>query len=151
MNLRISQETEGARQGTVERFEDRPQHRNEQKRVQVQMPQVRQSERIRSKQERLGRHEIRRHGAVLNALEDWSSAVAREELRDSECHRLACCGHCSSRMVADDFPMLQTLQIQQDGGSERLKSERQDPRCVMLVRESENGRDVQSFDGCGQR
>ena len=58
VNLRISQETKGARQGTVERFEDRPQHRNEQKRVQVQMPQVRQlwsgyvfqrSERIRSK------------------------------------------------------------------------------------------------------
>ena len=58
-----------------------------------------------------------------------------------------------SRMVADDFPMLQSerLQIQQDCGSERSKSERQAPRCVILVRESENGRDAQSFDGCGQR
>ena len=52
-----------------------------------------------------------------------------------------------SRMVADDFPMLQTPSKAQDFRSECSRGEKQAPRCVILERESENGRGAQSFDG----
>ena len=84
---------------------------------------IQRSERVRSKQEKLGRSEMRHGERRSECAGDWSSVVAREKSQDSGWHRFV---HC---------------------GTECSKGERQAPRCVILVRGSENGRDVRSLGG----
>ena len=75
----------------------------------------------------------------LNTLEIGSFFVAREKSRFSEWNRIVCRGD------GVRFAWFEKLQVL--FGSECSKGDRQAPRCVILSRESENGRDVHSFDG----
>ena len=75
----------------------------------------------------------------LNTLEIGSCVVAREKSRVSEWNRIVCRG--------DGVRFARCEKLQVLFGSECSKGDRQAPRCVILVRESENGRDVHSFDG----
>ena len=144
----MSKETEEPRHGTIDGFEEK--QRKEQERVQV-LSRVRQvcfwceiqrSKRVRSKQEKLGRNEMRRHGECrFECAGDWSSVVAREKSRHSGwnqfVNQFAYCIDCvrSSSLVRNE-------KLQAMYESECLKGERQAPRRVILVRGSENGRDV---------
>ena len=93
-NIRVSQDAEGRQHGTVEGFEDGQQQRKERDKAQVQLSRVRQvwlghecqgSERVRSKQESLGRDDIRRHGESRSEYAgDWIIVVARKKSRVSE-------------------------------------------------------------------
>ena len=70
---------------------------------------------------------------------DWISVVAPEKSsRDSEWNRIVCCGDCVRFAWCEELQAL--------FGSECSKGGRQAPRCAILVRESEHGRDVQSFN-----
>ena len=71
----MSQDAAGPRHVTVEGSEGSGQQRKEQERAQV-LSQVQRSERVRSKQEKLGRDEMRRHGERRSECAgDWSSYV----------------------------------------------------------------------------
>ena len=97
------------------------------------------SERVRSKQESLGRDDIRRHGESRPEYAgDWISVVAREKSQVSEWNRIVCRGD------GVRFAWCEKLQVL--FGSECSKGDRQAPRCVTLVRESEHGTDLHSFD-----
>ena len=86
---------------------------------------------------------MRRHGERRSECAgDWSSVVAREKSRDSGWNRFVCCSDCVRSFSLVRNEMLQVL-----CGSECPKGERQAPRCVILVRESENGKDVRSRGG----
>ena len=145
--VRMSQETDEPRHGTVEK------QRMEQERVQV-LSRVRQlwsgceiqrSKRVRSKQEKLGRNEMRRLGERRSECAgDWSSVVAREKSQDSGWNQFACCSDC-----VRSFSLIRNEKLQVLCGSECSKGERQVQRCVILVRGSENGRDVRTLGGAG--
>ena len=122
------------RQGTVERFEERRQQRKEQKRAQVRMSPVRKvwsghvfkrSVRIRSKR---------------------SVLLPERKSQGSDWNRLVCCNDCALEdgggrfSNAPNTKQSEKLQIRPDCGSECSRGQRQDPRCVTLVRESETGR-----------
>ena len=103
---------------------------------------IQRSKRVRSKQEKLGRNEMRRHGECrFECAGDWSSVVAREKSRHSGWNQFVnqfvycidCV--CSSSLVRNE-------KLQAMYESECSKGERQAPRRVILVRGSENGRDV---------
>ena len=144
----MSQETEEPRHGTVEGFEEK--QRKEQERVQV-LSRVRQvwsgceiqrCGRVRSKHEKLGGSEMRRHGERRSerALEIGAVLLLREKSQDLGWNRFVCCSDCvrSSSLVRNE-------KLQAMYGSECSKGERQVPRCAILVRGSENGRDVRSL------
>ena len=141
-DIRMSQDAAGPRHVTVERSEGSRQQRKEQERAQV-LSQVQPSERIRSKQQRLGRDEMRQHGERRSECAgDRISVVARERSRISGWNRFVCCSDC-----VRSFSLVRNEKLQDLYGSECSKSERQAPRCAILVRESESGRDVRSLDG----
>ena len=140
VSIRMSQDEAGPRHVTVEGSEGSRQQRNEQESGQV-LSQVQRNDRVRSKQEKLRRDEMRRHGERRSEfVGDWSSVVAREIV---------------TRFMLESIRVLQRLcfrwfaneKLQVLCGSECLKGERQAPRCVILVRESKNGRDVRSRGG----
>ena len=86
---------------------------------------------------------MRRHGERRSECAgDWRSVVAREKSQDSGWNRFVC---CSDRVRS--FSLVRNEKLQVLYGSECSKGERQAPRCVILVRESENGRDVRSLGG----
>ena len=62
--------------------------------------------------------------------------------RDLGWDRFVCCSDCVRSFLLVRNEKLQVLR-----GSECSKGERQGPRCVILVRESENGKDVRSPGG----
>ena len=133
----MSQDEAGPRHVTVEGSEGSRQQRKEQEIAQV-LSQVQPSERTRSKQQRLGRDEMRRHGERRSEyVGEWSSVVAREKSRDSGWIRFVCCSDC-----VRSFSLVRNEKLQVLRGSECSKGEVQAPRCVILVRESENGKDV---------
>ena len=145
----MSQETEERRHGTVEGFEEK--QRKEQERVQVLTRvlqgwsgcEIQRSKRVRSKQDKLGRSEMRRLGVRRSECAgDWSSVVAREKSQDSGLGRFVSCSNC-----VRSFSLVRNEKLQVLCGSECSRGERQAPRCVILVRESENGRDVRSLGG----
>ena len=119
------------------------QQRKEQERAQV-LSQMQRSERVRSMQEKLDRGEIRRHGECRSecAGDRSSVVVAREKSRYSDWNRFVCCCDC-----VRSFSLVRNEKLQVLCGSECSKGERQVPRCVILVRGSENGRDARSL-GC---
>ena len=136
-NIGMSQDAEGPRHVTVEGegFEDGRHQRKEQEKAQVQVSQVRQvwsghefqrSERVRSKQETLGRDEMRRHGeSRCDCAGDWSSVVARKKSRNSEWNRIVCRGDCVRSFASEKLQVL--------FGCECSKGGRQTPRCVILA------------------
>ena len=57
------------------------------------LSQVQRNDRVRSKQEKLGRDEMRRQGERRSEyVGDWSSVV----VRDSGWNRFVCCSDCGS-------------------------------------------------------
>ena len=54
---------------------------------------------------------------------------------------------CAAVIVLAHFRWFATKRLQVVCGSECWKGERQAPRCVILVHESKNGRDVRSLGG----
>ena len=116
-SIRMSQDEAGPRHVTVEGCR---QQRKEQERAQV-LSQVQPSERTRSKQQRLGRDEMRRHGERRSEYAgDWSSVVAREKSRDSGWNRFVCCSDCLR-----SFSLVRNEKV--TSGSEHSKCERQAP------------------------
>ena len=86
---------------------------------------------------------MRRHGERRSECAgDRISVVAREKSRDSGWNRLVCCSDC-----VRSFSLVRNEKLQVLCGSECSKGERQAPRFVILVCESENGRDVRSLGG----
>ena len=82
-NIRMSQDAAGPRHVTFEGSGGSRQQRKEQERAQV-LSQVQPSQHFRSKQQRLGRDEMRRHGERRSECAgDRISVVAREKSRDS--------------------------------------------------------------------
>ena len=134
--IRMSQDAEGPRHVTVEGFEDGRQHRKEQEKAQVQTSQARhvwsghefqRSERVRSKQERLGRGGMRRHGECRSACAgDRSSVVAREKSRDAVWSRTVCRSDCVRSSADEGLQTSEKLQVL--FGSGCSKSEGQAPR-----------------------
>ena len=137
-NIRMSQDADCPQHGTVEGFEDGRQQRKEREKAQVQMSRVRQvwlghecqgSERVRSKQESLGRDDIRRlrwleigslslpdrNREFQNGIESYAAVMVFALLGVKSCKS---CLDLSARKVIGK-----------------------------LRRESENVRDVHSFDG----
>ena len=98
----MSQNAAEPRHVTVEGSEGSRQQRKEQERVQVSRVrqvwsgcEIQRSKRVRSKQEKLGRDEMHRHGERRSECAgDWSSVVAREKSQDSGWNRFVCCSDC---------------------------------------------------------
>ena len=71
-----------------------------------------------------------------------TSVVAREKSQDSGWKRFVCCSDC-----VRSFSLVPNEKLQVLRGSECSKGEGRAPRCVILARESENARDMQSHGG----
>ena len=82
----------------------------------------------------------------LNALEIGSVLLPGRKSQGSDWNRLVCCSDCALEdgggrfSNAPNTKQSEKLQIRPDFGSECSRGQRQGPRCVTLVRESETGR-----------
>ena len=150
VSIRTSICEPGPRHVTVEGSEGSRQQRKEQERAQVS--QVQPSERVRSKQEKLCKDEMRQHGERRSdRTGDWISVVARENSRDSGWNRFVCCSDCVRSFLLVRVETLQVL-----CGSECSKGERQVPcvnprmakTCEVLVAVSENDMSHDAFFPC---
>ena len=81
----------------------------------------------------------------LNALEIGAVLLLEGKSRDSAWNRIVCRSDCVRSLADEELQTSEELHVL--FGSECSKGERPAPRCVILVRESENGRDVRSLGG----